>query len=185
MSSLGAKVHTVNNSNMASSSIVQSTISFLERDPLYDSEKPYEHRRDDWTDVPTTNAKMERLDDIPIQNMRGRDLSIATNGFFCLNLETGLSAEDFQQSSKIVEEYFPRLTQALKASLNADRIQIYDFTVRLLPRPRHKLISFSAASDIPTIPALRLLAMLMVSDSQHLRRTLVFQLLSKRVLLNV
>ena len=183
ISPLGAKILTVNNSTMAFNSTVRSSISFLQRDPLYDSEKPYEHRREDWPNVPPTNAKMERLEDIPIHNMRGMDLSIATHGFFCMNLRTGLSPEDFQQSSKIVEEYFPQLTQALKASLNADRIQIYDFTVYLLPQLGLKLIFCSDASDTPTIPASRLSATLMVSDSQPLRRTLVFLLVSKRLLL--
>ncbi|MCJ1397979.1 hypothetical protein MMC11_001175 [Xylographa trunciseda] len=109
---------------------------FLKRDPLYDSEKVYEIRRKDLkTNVPITNADMEKVEGIPIRNMRGMSPSIAKNGFCCMNLETGLQPEDFQKRPKIIDEYLPQLTQAVKASLGADRIQMYDFIVSLFPSP--------------------------------------------------
>ena len=44
------------------------------------------------------------------------DVSLAKQGLCCMNLETNLQAEDFQKASKVVGEYLPRLTRAVKAS---------------------------------------------------------------------
>lgn len=157
---------------MAPSSTVQSSMHFLKRDPLYDSVKPYESRRKDWTHMPKTNAMLEE-EDVTIQDIRGTHLSLATHGFSCMNLETELSPEDFQQPSKVAAVYLPQLAQAVKASLGADRIQIYDFTVCLSPRHGLKLIAHSAASDILTIPTLKTLKTFARPDSRPTRRTLV------------
>ncbi|CAM1505212.1 Fc.00g108490.m01.CDS01 [Cosmosporella sp. VM-42] len=97
-------------------------------------------------------------------------------------MDTGLSAEGFQDSSQVMEGYLPQLTEAIKASLGADRIQIYDFTVRILQQHRRKLIYRSSERDILTIPLLQLLATLMEIDSQPFQRTLVFLPLSEKLL---
>jgi hypothetical protein len=119
---------------MASQSIVQSSMYFLKRDPLYNSEKVYEIRRKNLkTSVPITNADMEKVEGIPIHNLRGMNPSIEEHGFCCMNLETTLQPEDFQERSKIVDEYLPQLSKAVKAKLGTDRIQIYDFIVFRYP----------------------------------------------------
>ncbi|KAJ3544431.1 hypothetical protein NM208_g3055 [Fusarium decemcellulare] len=119
---------------MDSQFTLQSSMYFLRRDPLYDSEKVYEIRRKELkAGIPRTNADLEKVEGICIQNMRGMNPSLAEHGFCCMNLDTNLQPEDFQNESRIVEEYFPKLTQAVKASLGADRIQIYDF----IRRKRH------------------------------------------------
>ena len=64
--------------------------------------------------------------------MRRENCFLATHGFFCLDLECGLEAEDFQQKSEVTGVYLSQLTQAIKTSLNASRGQVYDYTVYLL-----------------------------------------------------
>lgn len=118
---------------MIPSSTIRSSIHFLKRHSLYDTEKVYEHRRPEWTHIPETNAMMQKVEDIPIQDMRGVESSLDTHGFFCMNLENSLTAEDFQDSAKVMEGYLPQLTEAIKKTLNADRVQIFDFTVCILP----------------------------------------------------
>ena len=103
---------------------------FLKRDPLYFSEKVYEIRRKDLkTAVPITNADKERIEDIPINDMRGMSLSLAKHGFCYANMEFDLQPEDFQKRSMVIDKYLPQLTQAVKTLLGASRIQIYDFIV--------------------------------------------------------
>lgn len=92
---------------------------FLRRDPVYGSEKVYEIRRKDTTDEPRTNMRIEKVKSIPIYNMPNENCSFATHGFFCLDFECGMEAEDFQHKSKVTGIYLSQLTQAIKTSLNA------------------------------------------------------------------
>lgn len=62
-----------------------------------------------------------------------------------MNLDTGLQPEDFQDRTKIVEEYLPKLAEAVKASLGAERIQIYDFIVH----PSFSFLSFDPSVMYP------------------------------------
>ena len=119
---------------------------FLKRNPLYGSEKVYEIRRKEFpSGIPRTNATLEKIEGIPIQNLRGMNPSLEKHGFCCMNLDTGLQPEDFQDRTKIVEEYLPKLAEAVKASLGAERIQIYDFIVY----PSFSFLSFDPSVMYP------------------------------------
>lgn len=111
-------------------SSVLSSIEFLHRHPLYDVEKVYEHRRKDWPHVPPTNAIMHRVESIPIQNIRGMHCSLSDQGFYYMKLKTHLQADDFQDTTVLAEQYLPQLTEAVRKSLGAARIQAYDIAVR-------------------------------------------------------
>lgn len=142
-------------SNMAPQSNLQSSMCFLKRDLLYNSEKVYEIRTKSLkSTVPRTNVDLEKIENIDIHNMRGIGPSIEEHGFCYVNMKTNLQPEDFLDRSKIINDYLPQLTRAVKASLGADRVQIYDFIVPLNPRYsfKQKLRSCSAVNDIQAFP---------------------------------
>lgn len=129
---------------------LESTIHFLKRDPLYDTVKVFENRMEDLKNVPKTNATLDRKD-VMIEDFRGKESSLDTNGFVYMNLDSGMSAEDFDETSKILGMYLPQLSEAVRKLLGADRIQIYDFTVSSFPLRRLRLSSCRFASDMPLI----------------------------------
>ena len=140
-------------SEMSPTLVVQSSMYFLKRAALYNTEKVYEIRSNDFPTVPRTNMLLEKVDGIPIRNVRGEHCSLETHGFFCLRLDSTLVAEDFQQQSNITGIYLPQLTRAIEASLNANRIQIYDYTVCLLSKHRLGLISGRSVNDNSVSPS--------------------------------
>ena len=134
---------------MASDTSVHSSLFFLKRDPRYDSEKVYDVRRKYASKMPRTNVQLDLVKDIEIQDMRDKECSLTTNGFFLLNFGSKMQAEDFQERSTLQGIFFPQLAHAIKQSLNASRIQIFDYTVRPQIHSIPKLKFYSYANGIP------------------------------------
>ncbi|KAK6334500.1 hypothetical protein TWF730_003714 [Orbilia blumenaviensis] len=110
--------------------MVQSSLYFLQRDPIYRAEKVYELRRSHDPKIPRTNMRLDKIEGIDIDDVRGQNCSLATNGFFLLNLGSTITAEDFDDRSKVTQSFFPQLAGAVKSSLGASRIQIFDYALR-------------------------------------------------------
>ncbi|KAK0726509.1 hypothetical protein B0T21DRAFT_403531 [Apiosordaria backusii] len=118
---------------MAVADPVQSWMYFLQRDPKFETERVYELRRQKPTKkVPQTNMILEKVEDIPIHDVRPQleECSFDTTGFFLLDMDTGLVAEDFDERSKVMAVFLPQLAAAVKEKLNASRVQIFDYQLR-------------------------------------------------------
>ena len=115
---------------MASDTIVHSSLVFLKEDPLYEVEKAYDIRKKYASNVPRTNMRVNLVKDIPIHDVRDKGCSLTTNGFFLLKLDSETKAEDFQEQLMLQKSFLPQLAQAIKQSLKACRVQIFDYTVR-------------------------------------------------------
>lgn len=133
---------------MASDTTVHSSLFFLKRDPLYDVEKAYDIRKKYASKLPRTNMRLELVEGISIEDMRDKECSLTTNGFFVLKLDSGMEVEDFQVQSMLQKNFFPQLAHAIKQSLNACRVQIFDYTVRLQDHNVPKLRSYSCAKGV-------------------------------------
>lgn len=113
--------------------IVQGSIHFLKRDPLYEEEKLYTMRYSTSDDVPRTNSQHEERHGIPIEDIRGHllDFSIAKNGFMITQLDSdgGMTYDDFAVHDKIINLYLPSVARKLREVLNARHALIYEHTV--------------------------------------------------------
>ncbi|KAK4175416.1 hypothetical protein QBC36DRAFT_189998 [Triangularia setosa] len=118
---------------METSNPVQSWMYFLQKDPKFETERVYELRRQKPTKkIPQTNMLLEKVEGIPIYDVRPQleQCSFNTTGFFLLDMDTGLVAEDFDQRSKVMNVFLPQLAAAVKDKLNASRVQIFDYQLR-------------------------------------------------------
>ncbi|KAM0441229.1 hypothetical protein ACHAPT_000536 [Fusarium lateritium] len=112
------------------STMVQSSLYFLRRDPIYRAEKVYEVRRSHDPELPRTNMQLDKIEDISIDDVRHEQCSLDTNGFFLLNVDARMTAQDFEERPKVTKLFLPRLAHAVKSSLGATRVQIFDYALR-------------------------------------------------------
>lgn len=114
---------------MASS--VLSSIHFLQRDPLYDSEKVFELKFDPSSGLPKSNMRLEKRDGIEIQDIRDREAqySFDRNGFSILRADFGMPANTYYEEHLLRQEYFPKLAHAVKEHLRASQVRIFDYNV--------------------------------------------------------
>lgn len=111
---------------------VEASLHFLKKSPLYEEEKPYAFRYELTTDdVPQSNMEMEKIDCVPIINMRTIQdkLSLEVNGFEVVEIESKLSYEDFFDPSKI-EIYFRELERLLQLRLGASKVEVFRYGVQ-------------------------------------------------------
>lgn len=112
----------------ATGAVVESWMYFLKKDPKYDVERIYELRRQKPTaEVPRTNMLLEKVEGVQIHDVRGQECSFSTTGFFLLDMDTKLAAEDFNERNKVVGTFLPQLADAIKAKLNASRVLLFTF----------------------------------------------------------
>lgn len=115
-----------------SNSTVETSIDFLERNEIWGREKPFLL---DYVPEPPaikSNAVIENRP-VSIDDIRGheKDFSFAKNGFSIFPLKTQLLPEDFDDNTKVEQVHVQEVAEALKVLLEADRVQIYDYTVSL------------------------------------------------------
>lgn len=109
---------------------VNSSVYFLERSELWESEKPFLF---DYAPEPPalkSNATVER-EDITVEDTRGResDFTYEKNGFFLLQHDFSMEATDFDDDKKVKEVYLRQVGDLVKEALGASRVQIYDYIV--------------------------------------------------------
>lgn len=110
--------------------VVETSMSFLARDALYDHEKPYRLRYAAEEGIPTTNLRHEKYNPIKINNIRGREqnFSFERNGFAVLKMDEEMSYHDFN-NPKSIQRYLEVVCESLKALLGAEKVQAYQYSV--------------------------------------------------------
>lgn len=110
---------------------VEASLHFLKKNPLYKEEKPYAFRYELTPDVPQSNMEMEKIDRVPITNMRTIQdkLSLEVNGFEVVEIESKLNYEDFFDPGK-VEIYFRELERLLQLRLGASKVEVFRYGVQ-------------------------------------------------------
>jgi hypothetical protein len=110
---------------------VESSIYFLERSELWKTEKPFVL---DYVPEPPAVKSNASVADKPvvIEDIRGREsqFTYAENGFCLLPLDHGMEPADFDDDAKVRDVYLRNVGDALKTTLRASRVQIYDYIVR-------------------------------------------------------
>lgn len=120
---------------LATGKPVETSAYFLERSERWKDEKPYLL---DYLPAPPavkTNAAIEQQN-IDIEDIRGREneFSFQKNGFCIVPIDCNMDPLDFDDDDHIKELYLPEIGESVKKALCATRVQIYDYTVRLLSR---------------------------------------------------
>jgi hypothetical protein len=128
---------------MASS--VLSSIHFLQRDPLYDSEKVFELKFDPPSGLPKSNMRLEKRDGIKIHDIRDQEAqySFTRNGFSIMRADFGMPAKAFYEEHLLRQKYFPKLAHTVKEHLGASQVRIFDYNVSDEDNSEHiRLINF-------------------------------------------
>ena len=112
--------------------VVETSLHFLTRDKLYENEKPYQLKYTPAKGIPTTNIRLEKKESIKISSMRGQEgrLSFEKNGFTVLRMDDEIPYDTFSNSTS-VQNYLDMVGEQLKMRLGADKVQVYQYTVRL------------------------------------------------------
>ena len=110
--------------------VVQTSMNFLSRDPLYDHEKPYRLRYAPEDGMPITNLRHEKHNPIKISNIRGQEqnFSFERNGFAVLKMDEEMPYNDFN-NPKSIQRYLEMVCESLKVLLGADKVQAYQYSV--------------------------------------------------------
>lgn len=110
---------------------VSTSMYFLTRNDLFTTEKPYAFRfaltdHDMSANIPQTNMKMERKDDIIIKDIRGHEkqFTLEKNGFEVLSHTSEIAYEDYYRPDK-VKIYLHELEGLLKDRLKASHVQVF------------------------------------------------------------
>ena len=117
---------------LTSKRAVPTSVYHLERNDLWEKEKPFFL---DYTPAPPaikSNAVI-KAEDVVIEDIRGHedDFTYDQNGFFILPMNDPMNAEDFDDIHKISDVYLPHVAEVVKQKLGASRVQIYDYLVGL------------------------------------------------------
>ena len=112
--------------------VVETSLHFLTRDKLYEHEKPYQLKYTAAKGIPTTNIRLEKKQSIKISSMRGQEqrFSFEKNGFTVLKMDNEIPYDTFS-SPTTVQKYLDMVAEQLKMRLGADKVQVYQYTVRL------------------------------------------------------
>ena len=112
-------------------SFVLTSMYFLTRNDLFVTEKPYAFRfaledHDKPADIPQTNMKMERKDNIIIKDIRGEEkqFTLEKNGFEVLSHTSRIGYEDFYNPER-VKIYLNELEGLLEDRLKASHVRIF------------------------------------------------------------
>jgi hypothetical protein len=110
---------------------VQSSVFFLKRKPLYETERVYELDIEPPPGFPRTNMEHEKVNDVVIEDIRGQEqnFTFCNNGFSLINLNGGITYEDFNDADKIEKIYLKNVASKIKSELGAARVQIFDYNV--------------------------------------------------------
>ncbi|KAK0664428.1 hypothetical protein DIS24_g729 [Lasiodiplodia hormozganensis] len=113
---------------------------FLQRDPLYQEEKPYSLRYTPPEGFPRANIKLERHE-IMVKDIRpDKDkLSFRKDGYCINDLRSRMKYGDWDEDSKVKEIYLREVADMLRKTLGACHVQIFEHTVR----KRHEIFPIS------------------------------------------
>lgn len=105
---------------------------FLTRDKLYEHEKPYQLKYVAAKGIPTSNIRLQKQEPIQVNSIRGqeRQFSLEKNGFAVLKMDKEVPYDDFSNPEGI-RRYLNMVAEQLKTRLGADKVQVYQYVVRL------------------------------------------------------
>jgi hypothetical protein len=95
---------------------------------LYEKEKPYVLRYEA-VDIPQSNIKLETVENIPISQMRTRQLSLDQNGIQLLRFESSLQYGDFEYTSQVERVFFSEIRDLLRRTFKTQDVYIFDWAV--------------------------------------------------------
>ncbi|MCJ1387073.1 hypothetical protein MMC17_010202 [Xylographa soralifera] len=138
-------------------SMVSTQITFLNRSKVFQKGKPYsiDPEIDDWSgDVARSNFSRNRVDNIPVSDIRGKEhlFSFEKHGFAVIEMHSAMEYEDFEDSQRIDDVYCHEVGSCLLKYLDAAEVHIFDVNIRR----RHPDYPFTEAkSGMPVQPAAR------------------------------
>lgn len=109
-------------------------LHFLDRNPKYDSEKPYTVRYDTEGKFPYTNIENVR-ERIQIHDLRdgGTDLperfSLDKNGFTIITIPDEMSYDEFNDDEVMRAKHLPKVLTTVQRNLKAGKIHVLDYRV--------------------------------------------------------
>ena len=115
---------------MASSTVLTST-HFLQRDPLYDTEKPYSLRFSAPEGFPRANILLQKHL-ISVRDIRHASTppSLKDDGCVLLDdFQTQMQYDDFDNDNTVKRIYLRDVANRLKQLLGAQHVQIFEHTV--------------------------------------------------------
>lgn len=111
---------------------LQASIHFLAHSEIYRTEKPYSLRYTGEEQIAQTNIELDKHDDIPIHDIRGREreYSLEKHGFTISKLSSRMLYRDFSDPEQVIAIYLHEIASHLKRLLGARHVQIYEHLVR-------------------------------------------------------
>lgn len=115
-------------------SIVSTQITFLNRSEVFRKEKPYsiDPEIDDWSgDVARSNFSRNRVDNIPVSDIRGKEhlFSFEKHGFAVVEMHSSMVYEEFEDPQCIDDVYCQEVGSCLLKYLDAAEVHIFDVNV--------------------------------------------------------
>ncbi|KAJ4251078.1 hypothetical protein NW762_011729 [Fusarium torreyae] len=108
---------------------VNSELTFLQRDDLYNTVKPYSLRYDPPGDIPRHNLQTERKQ-VQIHDARDINPSLEGNGFMLTSIPSKMDYEDFRDEKLIETVYAKELEGQLKSQFGASAVKVIDYNVK-------------------------------------------------------
>lgn len=120
--------------------MLQTSMNFLSRDDLYQTEKPYLCLFETPEDFPKSNIRLSKCKDLKIEDIRccNSAVSLDTHGFAIMPLKSKLSYDDFGDAVKVKGQYLHEVAEQLRCFTGASRVQIFEHLACIY----HSLISW-------------------------------------------
>ncbi|KAK3344776.1 hypothetical protein B0H65DRAFT_524018 [Neurospora tetraspora] len=126
-------------------STVRSSMWYLDRDPLYETEKPYSMRYEPDDEIPQNNLK-KIPHPIEVKSMRepgAGPFRMEECGFQMIQLHSNLTPDDFWKEELVQKVYVQEVKEALKKELGAKHVHVLDYALR----KRHESFPFSTGEE--------------------------------------
>ena len=116
---------------MSTPSMLSTSMHFLEKNEMYETEKPYLLMVDFDDHFPKSNFKLQERTDLKIEDIRDRqhEFSSERNGFKIISLESQMTYNDYDDDERRRSVYLGEVAEALKRSLGATRVQVFEHLV--------------------------------------------------------
>ncbi|KAF2656294.1 putative CmcJ-like methyltransferase [Lophiostoma macrostomum CBS 122681] len=110
---------------------MESRTNFLRHDALYEAEKPYSLRFEPPPNFASSNIKLENHP-ITVRNIRACQSppKLTRNGFGIVPFHSRMGYDDFEDDELVKEVYLREAADLLRVLLGANKVQIFEHTVR-------------------------------------------------------
>lgn len=110
---------------------IKASLHFLDRNELYEHEKPYSIQYFPHGSIPQSNVRQHVANDVPIHDMRAQIVSLDFNrdGFVVRNLDSKLAKEDFAVPEKVIGVYLEEVKALLCDLLDTSNVAVVEYLV--------------------------------------------------------